>query len=224
MNPRSWITALSLAMSALIAGLAFWQHSNLASLRSQLSKSRIQSSPEITPIPKALSEGSLSESEKLELARLRAEVTRLHQRHRELAGEEIENKQLRAAALASQHNTSPSSIPLPSGYVRRRDAQFAGMANPESSVQSFFWAIEHRDTNVLMQVVDDTTSAGFRKQLASKGIEDFWKELSVVPGYRLIESQVLPDNSVKLKIEFMPNDEAQSFVAHQTAEGWRLRL
>lgn len=228
MSTRSLVNLLSLAMSGLIVGLVVWRQQDLTHLKSRVTLSQNQHAPTPSrPAPPILPVNSLSEAEKLELSRLRAQVTRLRQRQRELANDKAENNRLRALAQERQNKGFNSPAALAPGYIRRREAQFTGTGSPESTLQSLFWAIEHQDTNVLFQVLDETSATQMRQQLSAQGIDEFWKDGRNLPGYRLLESQPQPDNTVKLKIEWLPDDpsrDATSVTATKTATGWRLKL
>ena len=225
MNARTWIT-VSLALAAIGGGLfAFRQQAEIAQLRGHtaaLATARAAQARSATPVPKTGSAAeTLSEQEKLELLRLRGEATRLRERVRGLSGLRVENEKLRAGVKAAgQPGAGPG---LPAGYVRRRDAQFAGYGSPEATLRSLLWAIEHQDTNSLLAAFDAEHSQGMRDALAREGAEEFWKETGVIPGCRIVATEQVADDEVDLKVEFAPGDTPQSMRFKRVGDDWKLR-
>ena len=86
----------------------------------------------------------------LEVLRLRSQVGQLERRKRELAAVTEESKRLQAQ-LSTKATNVTSGVALPAGYIRKSEAKYAGFGSPEDSLQSFLWAIEHRDLRTLMQ-------------------------------------------------------------------------
>jgi hypothetical protein len=213
------ITAITLGVAALLGGFAaFKQARELEQLRSataqlRQSQARLASAPVPSPAP-ATPTPALSEAQKLELLKLRGEVTRLRERQRELAGAAAENSRLKAK--------SGGVGALPPGYVKRADAKYAGMATPEAAFQSFLWAIEHEDTNVLLQVMTEEGAVGFREALHARGAEEFWKEVKMIPGFRLLGQRQREDGVVMLKFEMLPGDPPHEMKAQLVGGTWKL--
>ena len=225
MNARN-LVAFVAGVAALVGGLAaFQQHARVADLerqRTSLEQSRATAATQPVAKP-VLATNQLSEKDKLELLRLRGEVTRLRERQRELAGVKAENQALRARAGVKGTNAVGAQIALPPGYVRRQDAQFVGQATPEAALQSFFWAIQNRDTNTLLRVLDDRGSQEMLREMERQDEAKFWEGTGIIPGYRLISSEPRSDSEVVLKVEIMPGDNPQDMVARLVGNEWKLQ-
>ena len=216
------------AVAALVGGTAaFHQQAQVAELTTRTQElQRVRPAPGTRQAPAApptRPDDSLSAADKLELLRLRGEVTRLCDRQRELAPVRVENQSLRAQTAAQGTSTGGSRVPLPPGYVRRQDAQAVGQATPEAALQTFFWSLEHRDTNALFQVLTAEGAQGMQNELERHGAEEFWNLLRVVPGYRLVRSEPRSDDEVALHYDFLPGDSAQQMTAIKTEGQWKLR-
>lgn len=188
------------------------------------------------PVPPSSASSDLSETEKLELIRLRGEVTRLRQQVRDLAGVRAEHQRLRTrlglppepanAAPPGASGATGTGAPPPSSarYLRRQDAQFAGFASPEATLQSLLWAIEHRDTNTLFSAFakDDNTGKWLRQALGSEEAERAWEELRLMPGLRLLSAEPAGDELV-IQAEFLPGEPAESIGLVRQGNEWKIR-
>ena len=223
MNVRFLITWV-IGLAALLGGLAaFRQQSQLRDLAASADRlqTTLRSTTKPTVPPAASSLTALSEAEKLELMRLRAEVTRLRQRQRELANVRQENEALRSTFATGGTNASGARFTALPGWVRRHEAQFLGSATPEAALQSFFWAIEHRDTNVLMQILGEDQAEHISRAIAEEP-EEFWAEVAILPGYRLVASEPRSDTEVILKVEILPTEPPQDMKVSKVGNEWRL--
>ncbi len=225
MNARN-LVAFVAGVAALVGGLAaFQQHARVADLerqRTSLEQSRATAATQPVAKP-VLATNQLSEKDKLELLRLRGEVTRLRERQRELAGVKAENQALRARAGVKGTNAVGAQIALPPGYVRRQDAQFVGQATPEAALQSFFWAIQNRDTNTLLRVLDDRGGQEMWREMERQGEAKFWEGTGIIPGFRVVGSEPRSDSEVVLKVEIMPGDNSQNMTVRLVANEWKLQ-
>jgi hypothetical protein len=231
-----------LTVAALLGGfLAFRQHALIGQLKVETAHLAEQSSrydqlranPPVSPLPAA---PELGEAERLELIRLRGEVTRLRQQVRDLAGLRAEHQRLRAS-LGLPPETTNAVSPTASGatgtgaappssarYLRRQDAQFAGFASPEAALQSLLWAIEHRDTNALFSAFaeDDNTGKWLRQALGSDEAERAWEQLRLMPGLRLLSAEPTGDELV-IQAEFLPGEPAESIRLVRQGNEWKIR-
>lgn len=226
MNPRAWISG-TLLLVALATGIGVVrQHRELGRLRSELANLRPatpprpagQTNPAPAPPPAAAS--PLTESEKHELLRLRAEVTRLDARRRELASARAENERLQAAHRARNPGTPPAGAALPPGYIRRTEARFQGAATPEAALESLLWAMAQRDTNALARLMPPEWWDHARVELA-RNPEEFWKQ-SRLPGFRVVEV-VQPDvDHAVVKLEILPGEPPEQMKLTRVGGEWRL--
>jgi hypothetical protein len=223
------VNTLSLLASAVALGLVLAHHRDLTILRTQLAARQAHptdagtatASPHL--VQSSPAEG-LNGAAKHELLRLRAEVTRLRQRQRELAAEKAEHENLNAAVAKSQARGDGVPIDLPPGYLRRNKARFVGASTPEDALQSLFWAIENRNTNLLIPLVDGTTAREFRQVIEKTGMEQFWNETGKIPGFRVVGRESLEDAGVKLKVEIVPYGDPVDILARQSGTNWRIQF
>ena len=164
---------------------------------------------------------TLNEDEKLELLRLRGEITRLRERQGDLARQDEDNAALRSRLAAGTSN--PASAGLPSGFVPRAQVPLAGYGTPHAAFQSLLWAVEHRDTNVLFRAL----SEGSRQQLMAMaergGAESFWREAGMIPGYHYVGEKSVDDDTTALTIEFLPGEPTEIIVRREAGD-WRLEV
>ena len=200
------------------------QRGQLASLQAdqqqaldQLAAAKAQAAAASAP-PRA-SSAPLSPAEKLELLRLRSEVTRLRQRQRDLANVQQTHTQLEAQAAARPGGAAAEPA-LPSGYLRRTQAQMVGFGTPASALQSMLWAVEHRDTNVLLQAWSPAMGAHLRSAVASG--QDVFQDVGHIPGFLVRQQTTLPDGSVELQVEFIPGQAPVKMQFRQQDGQWRM--
>ncbi|MBE7502080.1 MAG: hypothetical protein HS113_17650 [Verrucomicrobiales bacterium] len=186
------------------------------------------------PVPSPPAPSELSETEKLELIRLRGEVTRLRQQVRDLDGVRAEHQRLRtslglppaptnaAPPGASGATGTGAVLPPPARYLRRQDAQFAGFATPEAALQSVLWAIEHRDANALLSSTTEDVRGRLLEVLASDHAERMWEGLRLVQGLRLLSTEPAGDELV-IQAEFLPGEPAESIRLVRQGNEWKIR-
>jgi hypothetical protein len=223
MNSRRWIhTLMGILGVAAVTGTLI-QTRQVLTLQAEAMQWREQTEQQLAEVIKpetgtTVTDGevSLNHEEKMELMRLRGEITRLHQRQRELAPLQAANKALLARVAAAQANEQPGAIALPPGYVRRKDARFAGYGTPEAALESWFWAIANRDTNTLLRIMPH-----FTNQIYGAEAERFWKEAGMCPGFRILKNEIRSDSGVSLTIEMLPGEEVK-IEARKNGEEWQL--
>jgi hypothetical protein len=223
MSIRRWIHTIMgfIGVAAVIAALV--QSRQMVALKAEAVQLREQTEQQPADVlktvtDKTVTEGdvNLNEEEKMELMRLRGEFARLHQRQREIGPLQAENKALLARVAAAQANEKPGAIAVPPGYIQRKDARFAGYGNPEAALESLFWATANRDTNTLLHIMPH-----FTNQIYGAGAEKFWKQIRMVPGFRILKNETQSDSGASLTIEILPGDEVK-IEAHKNGEEWQL--
>lgn len=225
---RTVVLLALLCVAAVALASAVRQRPHLRSLRSQAQLRRAQTAhagaaaPTVAVRrPDETHSTPLTQAETLELMRLRSEVTRLQARQRELAEVRAENQRLRAQAVAPATNLNTSLPSLPPGYVRRSEAQNAGFATPAAALQTFFWAVEHRETNVFLEALMPAFAEKLRAAAESQA-NDIFDEAGKMPGFRVREQVASPDGSVELELEILPGDTMPRLRARPVAGQWRL--
>jgi hypothetical protein len=158
-----------------------------------------------------------------ELLRLRAEVTKLADRQRELAGVRGENERLHAQVAARATN-APAAGGLPPGYIMRSKAQWAGLNTPEDSLQSFLWAVQNRDFANLLSVLTPESAQRFQAQVREAGnsTDAFFQDVGQLPGLRVASRQTQPDGSIELRVEIVPGQPNEAVRFEQIGGQWKM--
>ena len=155
-----------------------------------------------------------------ELLQLRDQVTRLTTRLRELASVTNENERLRAQVAARATN----SVRLPPDYLRRSEARMVGYSTPEATIETFLWAIQHRDFENVLRTFTPESAQRLRTQIhqGSRSVEDFFRDASL-PGLHIVEQEKQEDGSIRLKVQVVPGGpESDNIRLRQIAGQWKL--
>jgi len=223
MNSRRWIHAILGLMGVAVVTATLIQTRQVFTLRAEAMQLREQTEQQPAEVLKTVTsktatdvDVNLNQEEQMELLRLRGEYARLHQRQRELAPLQAENKALLARVAAAQANEKPGAVAVPPGYIKRKDARFAGYGTPEAALESSFWAIANRDTNTLLHIMPQIAHVFFGAEA-----EKSWKEAGILPGFRILKNEPRSDSRVSLTIEMLPGDE-RIIEAHKNGEEWQL--
>jgi len=216
------LLTLLVALTATVAqrGAAHDLRQELVTLTDALA-----ASPPAAAAPVHPESAPLTDAERLELLRLRGQITRLRGEARGLAAAQQENTSLQQRLAAAKANPSSVQGALPAGYILRRTARNAGQATPAATVETFLWAIEHRDLNTLLGTLPPEAAQQFAAQLERQG-EDFWKDAAKLPGMRVSEQKTLTDGSMELKLSFDIEGHAdeQKTKARLVDGRWRIEL
>jgi hypothetical protein len=157
-----------------------------------------------------------------ELLRLRSEVTRLGALQRELAPARAENERLRLQLAAAGTNGVPGRA-LPPGYLRRADARMAGYTTPEDTLQSFLWALHHKDSHSVLQAFASAAAERLQAQTQSaQGTEDFLHQMDPFIGMAIVGKDALPDGSVQLRVLVVPDAPPLRFRLQAVDGQWKI--
>ena len=159
-----------------------------------------------------------------ELLQLRSDVTRLTQRKQALANVQKENEQLRMKLASRATNAAPGAL-LPPGFIRKSQAAMVGYNSPQDTLQSFLWAVQHRDFNSVLQSFTPEAAQNMQAQFqqAGRSPDDFFRDTAALPGLAIVEQKQLPDGSIEGKVQFGPSDAApQSVVFRQVNGQWKV--
>ena len=230
MNSRSsFIVACTVACLAAFAWVLV-QARQLASLRTErqrlVSDSRpAEDTPNQSPLAQTIREPAeprAAASPSLELLRLRSEVTRLTARRRELFDVTNESVRLRAQFQNRAANT-PAATALPPGYVRKSEARFVGYNTPADTIQSLLWAVQNRDLTNMVGAFTAEEARQLQQQVQRSGGEEFFKELSIIPGMCIKSQQQMPDGSIELEVEIVPGEPMPERMRFRQINGqWKL--
>lgn len=135
---------------------------------------------------------------RVELMRLRSQVTELRERVRDK--ERVSNQLAQARSqLAAVDRYANGRVPA--GFRRRQDARQIGGATPDGAVETFFWAIEHRDTNVLLQSVLPEAREQLHSQMATRGSAEFFDGAKFLSGFLIVGRTNLAPDLMELQVE-----------------------
>jgi hypothetical protein len=161
-----------------------------------------------------------------ELPKLRNEVRQLRQQKPEL--ERLRNENGRLAAQISSSANRPKLADM-EGYVPKEKWTRAGFATPETTVQSFFWAIANQDVSYIVQCMAPKMKAQFDRQFAGKSVEEQQKELAEgmaafgrMGGYRIAETERISENKVRLGIEAAAGGHIMKLPLERIDNEWKL--
>ncbi len=215
-------TAVLLSL-VLVAGLwnkGIAQRRQLSELRSQIEHSaeviHSESSNTAGPLTNP-GFAPLSESEILQLLRLRAEVARLRQ-----------------AVSASTPKGDPNilrgtdglRVSIPMDYHPAAQARFAGYATPESTLESFLWAVRSRDTNLFLQALPPGAAEKVTISLPNGNFDELFDNLRAMAGFRVRASRVVSDHEIELEIQMDPRSESdgEKMSFKRVEDAWKFDL
>jgi len=216
----STLSAGLAGLAALAGSLAVsHQHARLVALRSECerletTRAALRAVPSAPPAPSSAGP-SLSETDKLELLRLRAEATRLRARQHELEPVRAENEALREQVRGNRP---------PPGYLRMQELRFSGQTTPEATLQSFIWAIGQGDTNTLCQLLTDEDAAQFMNDPEGRQQKELRAAAHMLPGFRLVEIKQRSPTEAALTVELLPGEPAQEIIVRLQGGRWRMTL
>lgn len=215
MKPRVLIIVFSIAVLVVTVAMVGRQRQQLSELRHQAQElqARMEALPNATPAETEASQPvvvTTHSGPSLEVLRLRSQVGQLERRKRELAAVTEESKRLQAQ-LSTKATNVTSGVALPAGYIRKSEAKYAGFGSPEDSLQSFLWAIEHRDLRTLMQFPGPEQAKLLAAEIEKRGsTEDFFKEASGLPGLLIVGREAKEDGTIELTVRIDPGEEASA--------------
>ena len=193
-------------------------NATVAQAQAQFSVAAPHEAPKVTP---------LTEDEKLELLRLRSEVARLRQASTKSPTRSSSGSG-RSGGTGPIPQTDPSTgIPFPEGFRPVALAQFAGFATPQDTLESFFWAIRRRDSNVIFQALTAESGQMITTAATHGETENPLEQIArLVPGYRIRSTKTESDNHAELEVQIDPRSPSQSEkMVFDRVEGvWKLRL
>ena len=224
MNVRRSLVVILVALCVASACAVLLQGRQLSNLRDERARLAAASAapPDIRdtanePLPEAPA-GAVPSPR---LLQLRSEISQLTVRKRELEGERAENTRLHAALDARGTNAGASFFPP--GYIRSREAQWAGTDTPEHALQSFLWAFRNGDMKNVLQVLTPEEGQELMQSFNVHSNE-FFKAASAMPGMRIVEQETQPDGSVKAQVEIIPGQETQPVHFRLINGQWRMEM
>ncbi len=225
MKIRSLIGGVLTLLTLGSAVVALQQHQRLTALR--LGRDTMPEATHLAPIhQKATTESSptnsiasLTPAEHLELLQLRGRVRPLMDQIAEAQTGTNRVTRLRAQLADIRKWGEP---PGP-GYMRRSEARNLGNGTPEAVLETFMWALEHRDAGTLIGLMSEPERQSMERQLSDQGPDKFFSEVTGFPGGRILQRKVPDDHTVVLEVEYLPG--VTYFIEfRQSTHGWVMVL
>ena len=215
----AWLLCIGTVSAVLLT------RSHLADLRARQSSATqpvaAANPPESGPQADPSTTTDASDTSSRELMQLRAQVTRLTARKRELADVAETSARLRAQLDTPQTNSG--TTPLPPGYIRRSNAQFRGFSTPEASLESWLCALHNHDFTNMLRALSPDQLQHYQARMALKDKPaDFFKETDILPGLAIQSRRDLPDGSVELQVFIAPNMPPQNMKFHLVNGEWKM--
>lgn len=222
MNSRSIIiTTFTVLCGAAFCGLVA-QGRQLAALRDEQKRlATSNQAPESSATEKTAVFPATSEVPR-ELLQLRAEVARLTQQQRDLAGARQENEKLRLQV--EQRRTNRAAARFTGAYIKKSEAKWLGYNTPEDTLQSFFWAMQNHDADKLFESFTTEIAARGKEEIAKSGrsLDELFKDKELPPGFSIANRQQNDDGSVQLEVRIFPDLPGERFLFRQIGGQWKL--
>jgi hypothetical protein len=158
-----------------------------------------------------------------ELLQLRAEVARLSQQQRELAGARPENEKLRLQLENRRTNNAAGKGAAP-GYIRMSEVKWLGCNTPEDTLQSAFWATQKRDWEKYLETIRPDVAKELVDSLRaeSRSADEFFKDKRLPPIFIIAGRQQNDEEFINLQVEIAPDTPALSIIFRRVGGQWKL--
>ena len=225
---RELIISLGVAVSVTMMVVVLLRQSRVATLEAERAQILAQLadpakvSPTVAPADSPdFNQNSRSPS--IELLQLRAEVTRLGSRKRELANARLDNNRLHSELTARGTNV-PGAAALPVGYIRKSQARNLGYHTPDATFETVLWAIQNRDSSAFLKAINPEIVKQFETRMQSpSSTEEFFKEADSWLGMHVVGSEAGADGEVVLMVEIEPSmPSPERFRFKQFGGQWKL--
>jgi len=156
-----------------------------------------------------------------ELLRLLAEVARLTRRKQELSPTLTENQRLKARLA---YVTTNAQAALPADYMRKSAAKNAGYATPQSAMETFLWAVQSKSITNLLDAFSPEEAVKMQQsfQNSRQNSEDFVKGAAVIPGFRILRTELNGPDQAKVYLEIIPGTEPTAMDLKLVNGQWKL--
>lgn len=230
MKLRPILFVLGLVGLLFTLALTYRQQQRLGTLRQQIRDLSVHAtdltnSAGASPLIVPASNTDSINPPSLELLTLRGQVGQLERQKRELAGASVEQHRL-LAQLTNRATTEVTSVRLSPGYIRRSQARNIGQATPEAALETFMWAIEHRDLSTLMQCIDPKHRQDIEDSLKQADSDHgFFKGVEGLVGGLIMARKPQANGSVVLQLRVDPHGDDAENIQFRLVDGqWRLSL
>ena len=227
-------TLLGVAALLVVGFLEWRQRKQLVAENAQL-RSAIEAA-QTAQSPSTAKEGDPEKdgvaAEKLELLRLRNEVSQLRESAKdlerlraELAAAKAETSRLRTAESSS---VSPAANAPGPGLVAKQDWRFTGYSSPETTLQSLLYSMGTGDFDAFMAGHAPAARESFLKEsdlTKEKFAAESTQEMEKIVGYRIVRREPSStDEKVVLSFEVLEVDgksKQQSMTFTREGQDWR---
>ncbi len=225
---RTLVIVLSIGVCVAMIVAVMKQRGQLAAVRAERTQllARLAAPVEV-PMSVALASDQSgarnSHSPSMELLKLRAEVSRLGNRKRELGNVRSESERLQGQKSPRGTNVSGAFV-LPAGYIKKSEAKFVGYNSPEETIQSFLWAIQNKDAAKFLEALSPDQAKQLEARMQSReSIEAFFNEAGSLPGMNILGKEAGENGEVVLTVEIMPGDEPKPKIPFKQIAGqWKM--
>jgi hypothetical protein len=214
-----------IVVSVVLCGAALWgvlgQGRQLSDLRAE--QKRLQT---VIPVTSTDTEAATTPPETpqvpRELLQLRAEVARLSQQQRELAGARLENEKLRLQLENRRTNNAPKAASA--GYIKMSQVTWLGCNTPEDTLQSAFWAMQNRDWEKYLETIRPDVAKELADSLRaeSRSADEYFKDKHLPPVFKIVGRQQIDEGVIDLQIEFAPDVPTITFDIRREGGQWKL--
>jgi hypothetical protein len=209
----------------VLCGAALWavvaQGCQLSELR--VEKKRLETGNSVAGAPETVAIPSPTPEVPRELLQLRAEVARLSEQQRALAGATKENERLRLQ-LENRRTNSAAVKAVGAGYIRISEVKWLGYNAPEDTLQSAFWAMQHHDLGKYLDAIrpDVAKEIGDALRNESRTADEFFKDKHLPPIFRITGRQQNDDEVIVLQFEIGPDIPPQTVFVRRVGGQWKL--
>ena len=169
-----------------------------------------------------------------DLLRLRTEVRRLRPLTNEVITLRAQVQSLSAgatpAAIAAAAALAKAQVAdtAPDVFIGREDWAFAGFSNAEAALQTVLWAGSQGDVEAFLASLTPDGRAKLEEQAQklNKSPEEMVNEakqgFANVTGFRLLEQNLLPDDSVMMRVTLEGQNLTERFFFKKIGDEWHL--
>ena len=212
----------------------FAERRELGGLRAEKAQLLAQSTQpaENTPPQPSLAQPAIIPAVSSELLQLRNQVSQARTRLPELAEVRSESDRLhQQLAATGTKSTGPVGAFAP-GYIPRSKAAMVGFNTPEDALQSYLWALQNTNVATLAQAFAAEAFNSLKPpQSPPNTPEEYFGSISQssmrgdingIPGVAVTSKQVLPDGTVALTIQTLPEFPPETIRFKQVNGEWKM--
>jgi hypothetical protein len=153
-----------------------------------------------------------------DLPRLRNEARQLRRAAQELDGLRAENQRLLAQNQNAANNAGSSA--LPPNFIPRTALYDAGLATPEATVQTYFWAMSQGNFERLIQCyANGAIVLGQDRAWQARQLTD---QMSHFTGFAIVEKNQIMQDVMEVGLQSSANGPVMKMNVRQVGNEWKL--